>query len=188
MNKYDDEIDEMMTLNAASVGVAIGLLLQQASAFSCENVVMDNSQQAYHASALSGKFTEHDVNDALSAIKDLTKSLQYAYRVLAGARDDNVPKALKIIDPEKSNLIEHQLRGLEGAIKLAYRESMGDFKAEVKNVYVIVAEARSSITKLNSLIKQRTISPDVFDSSVDMIGLRTLAEHGTKVFHSGNFH
>lgn len=188
MNKYDDGIDEMMTLNAPSVGVAIGLLLQQTSAFGCEKFVIDGSQQAYHAPSLSVRMTEHNTQVALSAIQELTKILRYSYRVLANAHEENVSEVLAIVEPEKSQLIEYQLRGLEGAIKLVYNQSMGDLKEDIKKVYVIVAEARSAITNLNGLIKQRTISPDVFDSSVDMNGLRALAEHGTNAFHSGNFH
>ncbi|EGY1757131.1 TPA: hypothetical protein JDC18_003787 [Salmonella enterica subsp. houtenae] len=188
MNKYDYGIDKMMTLNTAKAGFAIGLLLQQASVFSCESFVLDNATQEYHASALSKDQMDHDLQVALSAIQDLTKMLRYSYRVLANAHDENVSKVLAIVDQEKSQLIEHQLRGLEGAMRVAFKESTDDFKEMAKKAYVVVAEARSAVTNLNSLIKQRTISPDVFDSSVDMTGLRTLAEHGTKVFHSGNFH
>lgn len=184
MNAHDDGTEKMITLNAASAGVAIGLLLQQASAFNCEKVDVDSPVQQHHVRNV----TKHDVQEALSAINDLTNALHYSYHVLAGADEENVPKALSIIDPAKSQLIEIQLRGLEGAIRLSYKSATGNFKEEIKNVYSVVALARSAISNLNGLIKQRTSLADVFDGSADMVGLKALADHGSKVFHSGNFH
>lgn len=181
-------IDEMLRLNAAKTGVAIGLLLQQASAFSCEVVAADNVRQVYHQSSFIGYQADDELHAAISSIKDLSRVLKIAYRVLANSSDENVGNVLSIIDPEKSQLIEHQLRGLEGAMKAVLREAYADFKEFVKDIYIVVADARSAVTNLNNLIKQRSCTPVVFDSSIDMAALCVLAEHGTRVFHSGNFH
>ncbi|HAO5544095.1 TPA: hypothetical protein IP609_003553 [Escherichia coli] len=188
MSNETNGIDEMFSLNAAKAGVAIGLLLQQASAFSCEVVVTDHVQHAYHQSSFSSERANDELHEAVSSIKELSRMLKYAYRVLANATDENVDNVLSIIEPEKSRLIEHQLRGLEGAMKSVFKEASADFKEIARDIYIVVADARSAVTNLNSLIKQRSCVPVVFDSSVDMAGLRALAEHGTRVFHSGNFH
>ncbi|MEC4322156.1 hypothetical protein VR556_24460, partial [Escherichia coli] len=85
--------------------------------------------------------------------------LKYAYRVLANATDENVDNVLSIIEPEKSRLIEHQLRGLEGAMKSVFKEASADFKEIARDIYIVVADARSAVTNLNSLIKQRSCVP-----------------------------
>ena len=128
------------------------------------------------------------MDESINYIKDLTALLNRAYRVLLNSNDAQRASTIATLDPVQTDLVELQLRGLEGAIKNVYARCSEEQMALVKPAFFATAQARASATKLNNLINQMTKTVDIVESNIDMKGIRALAKHGSEVFLSGNFH
>lgn len=181
---------KMPFFDTFKTAAAVGLLMQQASAMYCHeeskfNANPDRFQQTIEANSHVSKLM---MNEALIVIKDLTGALNNAYSMLLESNDSNRSALIEKLDPEKTDLIELHLRGLEGAIKNVYKECAEDKRHLVKAPLFITAQARASAAKLNHLISQMTKPVATFRSNINRDALRELAKHGTEVFVSGRFH
>jgi hypothetical protein len=175
------------TLKTAGV---IGLLMQQtaaiptnrdgASAFADEVVVVGCCE--------SDMQPVESVEDALQYIKVLTGRLRESYRIIAQADHEKALEMIASLGAIKPEVLEHQLKGVEGLAKIAFQSADIDRKPEIKNIVLIVAKARSAVSDLNHLVTQMTAPVSVYESSIDRDGLGALARHGTTVFYSDKFH
>lgn len=188
MRKHSDVKQKMPFFDSLKTAAAVGLLMQHSTALYCQEVHnVISAPLAYHYD-IEKEAGELKLDEAISVIKDLTSVLNRAYFLLLNAHDEDREFVIATLDQEKSELVELQLRGLEGAIRNVYKECTEGSKAAVKPVYVLVAQARSAAVKVNDLMKQMTKPVETFTSSIDMEGLRALAKHGTETFISGRFH
>ncbi|WP_227722592.1 hypothetical protein [Yersinia proxima] len=169
---------------------AVGLLMHQASAMYCPEVGRLYDVPYGHNLSAEDNRQARDLmmNEALCFIKGLTKTLNKAYALLLNSAESERDFCIKQLDPVQTDLIELQLRGLEGAIKNVYNGCAEDKRQFVKAPLLVIAQARASAAKLNHLINQMTKPVEVFVSSIDKDALRALAKHGTEVFVSGRFH
>ena len=182
---------KMPFLNTFKTATAVGLLMQQATAMCCpEDSNISVVPYVFNTSARAHAQTEDtlQMGNALHWLGELTSILNRAYVHLVDSNDDNREFIITTLEPEKSELIELQLRGLEGSIRNVFKECPDDKKKLLKPHLVVIAEARSAASKLNSLIKQIKNPVETFTSNIDREGLLALAKHGTDVFVSGRFH
>jgi len=181
---------DMPFIDTFKTAAAVGLLMQQASAMYCPEIGrFVEAPYSYHRSSEpEGQARGVSMDEALGVIKDLTASLNRAYSLLLNAADDSRAHIIARLDPVQTDLVELQLRGLEGAIRNVFRECPEDKRHLVKAPLIVTAQARASADKLNHLIKQMTAPVKTFESTIDMEELRALAKHGTEVFSSGRFH
>lgn len=181
---------DMPFFDALKTTAVIGLLMQQTAALHCQK-----GPQPHPSFYTYSLFAESDyrantevVADSLESIRELTAVLDNGYSLLSASVESDRSLLIRTLDPEQVGLIELQLRGLEGAIKHAYRDSEEEKKHLLKLPLFVIAQARSAASKLNHLINQMTKPVTTFKSHVDMEGLQALANHGTDVFVSGRFH
>lgn len=180
---------KMPFLNTIKTATAVGLLMQQATAMCCpEDSKISVVPYVVNTSARVEAETTLQMGNALHWLSELTSILNRAYVLLVDSNDDNREFIITTLDPEKSELIELQLRGLEGSVRNVFKECPEDKKKLLKPHLVVIAEARSAASKLNSLIKQITNPVETFTSNIDREGLLALAKYGTDVFVSGRFH
>ncbi|MEJ8324410.1 hypothetical protein WKI40_14855 [Kosakonia sacchari] len=189
---HNNHIDrnKMPFFDTFKTAATVGLLMQQVSVMPCAEggqapLAPFNYQLSKEASQ---KISNLMITEALEFITELTASLNKAYSLLVSSNDDNRSYIIKTLNPEQVDLVELQLRGLEGAIKNVYNDCKPEKKALLKPSLLVIAKARASATKLNHLILQMTKPINTIFSDIDMDGLRTLAKHGTEVFTSGRFH
>lgn len=180
----------MPFFDAFRTTAAIGLLMQQTAALHCPEGPQPHpsfySYQQQGEGSVRGVSPE--MEESLGFIQELTGMLQKGYSILANAKGEERDFVIKTLNPTQTDLIELQLRGLEGALKNAYMDCPEADKSKLKPYLIIIAQARSAATKINHLISQMTKPVDSFRSSIDMKGLRTLAKHGTEIFGSERFH
>ncbi|WP_447880279.1 hypothetical protein [Serratia fonticola] len=181
---------DMPFFDTFKTAAAVGLLMQQASAMYCPEIgQFVEAPYSYHRSSEpEGQARSIKMDEALGVISELTAALNKAYSLLLNAADENRAYIIAKLDPTQTDLVELQLRGLEGAIRNVYRECPEDKRHLVKTPLIVTAQARASADKLNHLIKQMTVPVKTFKSTIDMEALRALAKHGTEVFSSGRFH
>lgn len=180
----------MPFFDAFRTTAAIGLLMQQTAALHCpEGPQPHPSFYSYQQRAEDTSWkVRHEMEESLSFIQELTEMLQKGYGILASSTAENQPFVIGKLDPVQTDLIELQLRGLEGALKNAYIDCAEVGKAKLQPYLKTIAQARSAASKLNHLIAQMIKPVDTFESSISMDGLRALAHHGTEVMNSGRFH
>lgn len=168
----------------------VGLLMQQASAMYCPEggQFTVNAPHHYLSAEARSQISGVMMEEALGFIKELTTTLNSAYSLLLRSTDSNREGVIQRLDPVKTDLIELQLRGLEGAIKNVYKECAEDKRHLIKMPLIVTAQARAAAAKLNHLINQMTRPVETFTSNIDKEALRTLAAHGSEVFVSGRFH
>lgn len=189
---HTNHIDKykMPFFDTLKTAATVGLLMQQVSAMPC-NEGVDHVRVSYSlpfSEETSAHIASLMMNEALDFISSLTTTLNRAYSLLLESKDNERSRLIDTLDPEKTDLIELQLRGLEGAIRNVYKDCTEEKKALLKNPLLVTAKARASASKLNHLISQMSKPVQVFHSNIDMEGLRALAKHGTEVFVSGKFH
>lgn len=189
MRKHSDVKHKMPFLDTFKTAAAVGLLMQHTTVMYCQDVQIVKQAPFAYLSVTEDRESSLKLKEALGVISDLTSILSRAYFMLANAEGESArAKIIETLDQEKSDLIELQLRGLEGAIKNIYKECPEELKGVVKPVFVTTAQARSAASRLNGLISQMMKPIETFASSIDMDGLRALAKHGTTTFVSGQFH
>lgn len=175
----------MAFLDSMKVAAAVGLLMQQTTAFCCPN------QMPADSGASGGRYVsilrnstlqpEQKVSDAIQTIDGLRETLEKAYLMLSKAGYDHIHKVISELQPETVSLCELQLRGLEGLVKNVYREVSAEQREAMRPTLLTVAKARSAASNLNHLIHQMTKEPESYVSNISMDGLRQLADHGTSV-------
>ncbi len=190
MHKNQEDKSKMPFFDAFKTAAAIGLLMQHSTALYCQEanqfatLPYSYHRGVNHSRGDSGLMME----EALGVIKELTSVLNDAYSLLLKSTESNRDSVIRRLDPIKTDLVELQLRWLEGAIKNVYRECPEEKRHIVKIPLLVTAHARSSAANLNHLIAQMTKPAETFVSEIDMDALRVLAKHGTNVFESGRFH
>jgi hypothetical protein len=180
----------MPFFDAFRTTAVIGLLMQQTAALHCPEGPQTHSslysyQQRSEYRALA---VNPEMEESLGFIQELTTMLQRGYSILVNSSDADQDYVIRTLNPAQTDLVELQLRGLEGALKNAYLDCAEADKPLLKPYLIIIAQARSAASKLNNLIAQMTKPVDTFKSSINMDGLRALAYHGTQVMNSGHFH
>ncbi|TDN54902.1 hypothetical protein EC843_101961 [Buttiauxella sp. JUb87] len=190
MHTIQVDKNKMPFFDTFKTATVVGLLMQQVSSVPChEGNQFPSNPYSYHLSnETTSQIRGLMMDESVGFIKDLTATLNQAYSVLLGSNESNQESFIKKLDPEQTDLIELQLRGLEGAIKNVYTKCSGEQSELVKPALIATAQARASAAKLNHLISQMITHVDTFESNIDMEGLRALAKHGTNVFASGKFH
>lgn len=185
-----DDKAKMPFFDALKTTATIGLLMQQTAAMQCPEVVHGSSSTFhYHARLDSESRAEGaGIEESLGFVQELTGLLKHGYSLLANAKKEERAYFINKLDPSQTDLIELQLRGLEGALKNVYKCSDESDRDQLYPYLVTIAEARSAAANLNQLISQMIKVPDTFASSINFSGLDALAKHGTKVFASGRFH
>lgn len=190
MHANQIEKNKMPFFDTLKTAATVGLLMQQVSAMPCVEG-FDNVRAPYLSQLSAETNTQIAIlmmNEALDFISSLTTTLNRAYTLLLESDDLSRSRVIAILDPEKTDLIELQLRGLEGAIRNVFNHCSEEKKHLLKTPLIVTAKARASASKLNHLIAQMSIPAKVFHSSIDMEGIRALAKHGSEVFTSGKFH
>ncbi|MCW0344982.1 hypothetical protein NB703_003075 [Pantoea ananatis] len=190
MISFRDDKTKMPFFDALKTTATIGLLMQQTAALQCPEAVPQKSS-AYHYHARFDVATCPDnsgIEESLGFVQELTGLLKKGYSLLANAKKEERAFFINKLDPSKTDLIELQLRGLEGALKNAYKSSGQSDRDQLYPYLVTIAEARSAAASLNDLILQMIKVSDTFVSSINFPGLDALAKHGTEVFASGRFH
>ncbi|ROU10789.1 hypothetical protein EB837_20585 [Kluyvera ascorbata] len=190
MPKNEKDKKKMPLFDTFKTSAAVGLLMQQISAVPCiEGNQIPEMPYSYHLSSeTSNQIRGLMMDDSINYIKDLTALLNRAYRVLLGSNDPQLELTIATLDPVQTDLLELQLRGLEGAIKNVYARCSEEQIGLVKPALFATAQARASAVKLNHLIDQMKKPVHIVESNIDMEGIRALAKHGSEVFSSGNFH
>jgi len=176
----------MAFLNSMKVAAAVGLLMQQTTAFCCPNKMpADNGNiNARYVSAMSSNTLPlQTVSDAIQTIEGLKETLENAYWTLSKADHELVYQVIAAFQPETVNLCELQLRGLEGLVKNVYREVDSAQQEAMRPMLFTVAKARLAASNLGNLILQMSKVPEVYVSNISMDGLRQLADHGTTVMY-----
>jgi hypothetical protein len=112
------------------------------------------------------------VERAVSELKDLEARMSKYTKILC---QDHVPE--KYLQDQPFGLIAENLRFAESR----FREigAPEDAEAEYNKLIRAIAKARSVAAMNDSLIKQRTVVPEVFHSEVDLEGLSKLTAHTT---------
>lgn len=182
--------NKMPFFDTLKTAATVGLLMQQVSVIPCAEE-FDNVRAPYALQLSAETNTQIAtlmMNEALDFISSLTTTLNRAYTLLLDSDDSSRDRVIAILDPEKTDLIELQLRGLEGAIRNVFNHCAEEKKALLKTSLIVTAKARASASKLNHLIAQMSSPVKVVHSNIDMDGIRALAKHGSDVFASGKFH
>lgn len=182
--------DNMRVVDALKTAGVVGLLMQEAAAAPVLKGCHAAGVHPSHSSNSDKSATKSadNVEEALEYIKEVTVLFKRSYSSLSQASRDmalEIIESLKTIEP---TLIEQQLRGLEGAARMAYDKASDQRKKALKPTLITVAKARSAICDLNHLVSQMTMPVDIYKSNIDREALLELANHGTKVFLSGRFH
>jgi len=201
MNNQNILREKMSFIDTFKTASAVGLLMQQSSALhSNEDRKIDEApirfklkaQPSRHKVPAIGFKTPSKIlkmNESLKVIHQLDASMREAYNLLLNAEEEVLYTVIERIDPSKANLVEIQLRGLEGAVRNVFIECPDNKKSILKPVLITIARARSSATNLNHLLQQMAKSTvETFSSNIDRGALLALAKHGTEVFVSGRFH
>jgi hypothetical protein len=180
----------MPFFDAFKTTAAIGLLMQQTAAMHCpEGPLLQQSIYSYQRSLKSDDVLVTDsMEESLIFIKELTSMINKGYSLLLASSDDELAFVIEKLDPEQTDLIELQLRALEGAVKNVYKDCSTEDKLALKPFLLTISQARAAANRLNNLFIQMTKPIETFNSNIDMEGLKALAKHGTEVFKSGRFH
>ncbi|MBU9818138.1 hypothetical protein J1781_25255 [Rahnella sp. C60] len=182
---------KMPIIDTFTTAGVIGLLMQQVVAIPAVDASKLPCAPEYCsvAGGYTKKLTIETIEDALGFLTELTSAFRTSYRSLATAERK---EALVIIHSLKEeghiDLIEQQLKAIDGTVKSVYQRVSDARKVEVKPIMFTVAKAKSAIYDLNHLISQMTVPVDIFVSDINREALRELAEHGTKAFYSGDIH
>ncbi|MGC8426690.1 hypothetical protein ACP3S8_18140 [Mixta calida] len=190
MRKKQEDKRNMPFFDTVKTTAVIGLLMQQAASLHYQDGLQ--SPPDFYTNQLFAENVRYTINpmmeESLGFIKELTEMLNEGYSLLSKAVEGERNLIIASLDPAQVDLVELQLRGLEGAVKNAYRDYSEKKAFLLKPALITIAQARSAASKLNNLISQMTRRVDTFESSIDMQGLQALVKHGTEVFHSGRFH
>ncbi|RPH30469.1 hypothetical protein EHN07_02210 [Buttiauxella warmboldiae] len=190
MHTIQVDKNNMPLFDTFKTATVVGLLMQQVSSVAYhEGDKNPSNPYSYHLSSeTTSQIRGLMMDESVGFIKELTATLNQAYSVLLRSNESNQETFIKKLDPVQTDLVELQLRGLEGAIKNVYTKCSGEQSELVKPALIATAQARASAAKLNHLISQMITHVDTFESNINMEGLRALAKHGTNVFESGKFH
>lgn len=187
-----DQADKrnMPFFDAFKTTAAIGLLMQQTAALHCsEGLQTHPLPYAYQVTQKAKtRAVSPEMEESLGFIKELKDMLLKGYAILSTADASERGRIIRKLDPVQTDLIELQLRGLEGGLKNVFKSCPDSDKDILKPYLITIAEARSASSKLNHLIYQMIKRVEQVNSNIDMDGLRLLAKHGTEVFSSGRFH
>lgn len=90
---------------------------------------------------------------------------------------------------DENKACENALRGFEGVLKVRVKQSdlPKDERDEMVSYLHSVATARHAIARLNDLSRQLFTMPKTYESDIDFIALRELADHTTKKLISGDY-
>lgn len=189
---HSNQVDKykMPFFDTVKTAATVGLLMHQVSVMPCAEAheVPVSPYNIQLSKETNKQISKLVMSEAIDFIKDLTATLNRAYSLLLDSNDTNRAEIIGTLNPEQTDLVELQLRGLEGAIRNVYNDCLQEKKAILKPSLLATAQARASASKLNELISQMTKPVDTFQSNIDMEGLSALAKHGTEVFVSGRFH
>ncbi|MCS0734460.1 hypothetical protein NXZ34_22345 [Escherichia coli] len=166
----------MKLIDTVKIATAVGLLMQQTSVFSCPTVPHITSTVSQHDTAVH-------VNEAMETIDGLRTVLEEAYWKLLNADEQEMYAMIGILNPEKVDLCELQLRVLEATFKNAYSEIDEYGKSRIKPTLLLIAKARSAASNLNKLISQMVKTPVEFRSDTNLAALSALADHGTTAMY-----
>lgn len=186
---YTDK-SKMPFFDAFKTTAAIGLLMQQTAALHCpEGPQPHPSFYSYQSiSEAKSRTVSPEMEESLGFIKELKSMLEQGYSILSDATSSDRDFIIRKLDPVQTDLIELQLRGLEGGLKNVFNNCVGSDREILLPYLMTIAQARSASSKLNDLINQMTKHINVFKSDIDMEGLKSLAKYGSEVFTSGRFH
>lgn len=127
--------------------------------------------------AVAAKGTSSDmealVEIAVSELKALETSMSKYTKILC---QDHVPE--NYLQDQPFGLIADNLRFAEGRFREFGSPKGGE--AEYNKLIRALAKARSVAAMNDSLIRQRTIVPEVFESDIDLDGLKVLVAHTTQ--------
>jgi len=190
MNIIQADKKKMPFFDTLKTAAAVGLLMQQVS------VMPYNEGKSINALTFSAQLNAGTNNqianlmmdEALEFIIQFTDAINRAYTLLLESEEAERASVIRALDPEKTDLAELQLRGLEGAIKQVFNRSPEKVKETLKPALLVTVKARAASAKLNDLISQMTKPVKEFRSDIDIDALRALARHGSEVFNSGKFH
>lgn len=190
MHKKQVDKRIMPFFDAFRTTAAIGLLMQQTAALYCPaGSQLNPSAYTYQTRFEAGvRVISPEMKDSIDFIDELKVLLEQGYSLLAASASDERHDVIRKLDPALSDLIELQLRGLEGGLKNIFKNCIDSDKELLLPYLVTIAQARSASAKLNHLIHQMTKPVAEFRSEIDIKGLRALAKHGTETFFSGRFH
>lgn len=168
---------KMRIIDTVKVTAAVGLLMQQTSAF-CLPIKADTQ-----VSTVFRQTTVNSVDEAMNTINGLRDLLEKAYWNLHDSDEHAAYVVIGLLNPQKVDLCELQLRTLEATLKDSYHEANKQQQSELKSVLIAVAKARSAAANLNGLIAQMINIPKLYESSINMEALAALADHGTTAMY-----
>jgi hypothetical protein len=181
---------KMLTIDTLKTAGVVGLLMQQTVAVcyvdAAKPIDVASSCEVYCGYDKKQKIST--IDDALGYLTELTGHLHHTYRSLAKASNDEAESLLAKLKSSRVELIEQQLRAMDGTGKAVYKDASEESKSKIKPIVMTVAMARSAAADLNHLIRQMTAPVEVFNSEIDKDALSMLAKHGTDAFNSGRFH
>lgn len=190
MHNNEKDKHKMPFFDTLKTAATVGLLMQQVTAIPCVEghevpLAPFNFQISKEASQ---KINDLMIAEGIDYIKELTTTLNKAYSLLLNSTEANRLNIIKTLDPEQVDLVDLQLRGLEGAMKNVFNDCNKEKREILKPSLLVIAKARASAAKLNHLITQMIKPVSIFHSKIDMEEMRALVKHGTEVFASGRFH
>ena len=190
MHNNEKDKHKMPFFDTFKTAATVGLLMHQVSAIACvEGHEVRLAPLNYQISKEASKKTNNPmIAEGVLYIKELTATLNKAYSLLLKSTDANRVHIIKTLDPEQVDLVDLQLRGLEGAMKNVFNDCNQEKREILKPSLLVIAKARASASKLNHLIAQMIKPVNIFQSEIDMEEMRALVKHGTEVFASGRFH
>ncbi|HGL3854428.1 TPA: hypothetical protein ACKE04_003690 [Klebsiella aerogenes] len=169
--------NKMKLIDSVKVAAAVGLLMQQTSAF-CYPVKADAP-----APIVRHQASVNTVDEAMDTINGLREELEKAYWELQRTEEHAAYAVIGLLNPEKVDLCELQLRSLEATIKASYLEADKDQQAEIRPTLIAIAKARAAAANLNGLIAQMIHVPEAYKSDINMEALAALADHGTTAMY-----
>lgn len=172
---------EVPLFNHLATAAAVGLLMQPTAILNSNESEVTSSEYRVCVSREQSEF-------ALSVIKDLTKKIHGIHMTLIEADISSISRLKESGDIDACMQIEMQIRSLEGVLRSLFLVEKRGQRKVVEPYYMAVVEAREAITNMNKLLSQASNPVKGYVSEADMYGLRALADHGTTVFKSENFH
>lgn len=174
----------MTFINSVKIATAVGLLMQQTSAFCCPSTAPTKGEaNSPYVAMVRSEAPVSTVGEAIETIDGLRKVLEEAYWQLLRADDHAMYAIIATLDPKKVDLCELQLRSLEASLKVVYQNVDKTQQDAMRSMLMTAAKARSAASNLRGLISQMINVPEVFKSTIDMVGLRALADHGTNAMY-----
>lgn len=155
-----------------SLAIAVAAACALMAGSTAYSVATPKAKTATVAKGISSNM-EALVERAVSELKTLETGMSKYTKILC---QDHVPE--KYLHDQPFGLIADNLRFAEGRFRELGSPKGGE--AEYDKLVRALAKARSVAAMNDSLIRQRTIVPEIFESDIDLDGLKALAAHTTQ--------